>query len=65
MNYADFLGMTRRPDTFSYAELKAATGDFNSSNKIGEGGFGHVYKVMKSITYLNSLWLTKMYRTSA
>ncbi|KAF3451127.1 hypothetical protein FNV43_RR07217 [Rhamnella rubrinervis] len=33
-----------RPNTFSYAELKAATEDFSSSNKLGEGGFGSVYK---------------------
>ncbi|KAF3450169.1 hypothetical protein FNV43_RR06249 [Rhamnella rubrinervis] len=33
-----------RPNTFSYAELKAATEDFSSSNKLGEGGFGPVYK---------------------
>lgn len=42
---AELLGIGHRPDTFSYAELRAATGDFNSSNKLGEGGFGNVYKV--------------------
>lgn len=31
-------------DAFSYDELKLATGGFRSSNKIGEGGFGTVYK---------------------
>ncbi|XVF88033.1 hypothetical protein PTKIN_Ptkin19aG0016800 [Pterospermum kingtungense] len=29
---------------FTYKELKAATGNFHFSNKIGEGGFGVVYK---------------------
>ncbi|KAK1552538.1 hypothetical protein Q3G72_018925 [Acer saccharum] len=29
---------------FSYNELKTATNGFRSSNKIGEGGFGSVYK---------------------
>ncbi|XP_004307394.1 PREDICTED: putative serine/threonine-protein kinase [Fragaria vesca subsp. vesca] len=29
---------------FSYEELKVATNEFNPSNKIGEGGFGTVYK---------------------
>ncbi|GLT51805.1 hypothetical protein SLA2020_251870 [Shorea laevis] len=38
------LGIGPRPNTFSYAELKAATDDFNPSNKLGEGGFGLVYK---------------------
>ncbi|XP_048322339.2 probable LRR receptor-like serine/threonine-protein kinase At1g56140 [Ziziphus jujuba] len=33
-----------RHKTFSYAELKAATEDFSSSNKLGEGGYGPVYK---------------------
>ena len=27
-------------------QIKAATNDFDSSNKIGEGGFGPVYKVL-------------------
>ncbi|XP_031270205.1 probable LRR receptor-like serine/threonine-protein kinase At1g56140 [Pistacia vera] len=31
-------------NTFSYAELRYATNDFDSSNKLGEGGFGPVYK---------------------
>ncbi|PPR92581.1 hypothetical protein GOBAR_AA28084 [Gossypium barbadense] len=38
------LGISPRPNTFSYSELKAATEDFNPSNKLGEGGFGPVYK---------------------
>ncbi|XP_062115780.1 probable LRR receptor-like serine/threonine-protein kinase At1g56140 isoform X1 [Humulus lupulus] len=40
----EFLGMDVKPFTFGYAELKAATNDFDSSNKLGEGGFGPVYK---------------------
>ncbi|KAJ8627486.1 hypothetical protein MRB53_020793 [Persea americana] len=36
------LGMS--PDTFSYSELKIATEEFNPANKLGEGGFGPVYK---------------------
>lgn len=31
---------------FSYKELKTATGGFRSSNKVGEGSFGSVYKVI-------------------
>ena len=37
--------MDVRPFTFSYAELKTATNDFDSANKLGEGGFGPVFKV--------------------
>ncbi|OMO65926.1 hypothetical protein COLO4_30915 [Corchorus olitorius] len=38
------LAIGPRPNTFSYAELKAATEDFSPSKKLGEGGFGAVYK---------------------
>ncbi|KAE8722922.1 putative LRR receptor-like serine/threonine-protein kinase [Hibiscus syriacus] len=38
------LGIAPRPNTFSYSELKAATEDFSLSKKLGEGGFGPVYK---------------------
>nr|XP_048330579.1 probable LRR receptor-like serine/threonine-protein kinase At1g56140 [Ziziphus jujuba var. spinosa] len=40
----ELLGMDVKPFTFSYEELKIATNDFNSANKLGEGGFGPVYK---------------------
>lgn len=30
--------------SFSYRELCVATGMFNSANKIGEGGFGKVFR---------------------
>ncbi|XP_058199991.1 probable LRR receptor-like serine/threonine-protein kinase At1g56140, partial [Rhododendron vialii] len=40
----ELLGMDVRPYTISYAELKAATEDFNPTNKLGEGGFGPVFK---------------------
>nr|XP_043630734.1 G-type lectin S-receptor-like serine/threonine-protein kinase At1g34300 [Erigeron canadensis] len=32
------------PKRFSYAELKTATNDFSSTNVVGKGGFGDVYK---------------------
>jgi hypothetical protein len=31
--------------TMDVSTLRAATGDFDESNKLGEGGFGAVYKV--------------------
>ncbi|KAJ4705812.1 putative LRR receptor-like kinase [Melia azedarach] len=40
----ELLGMDARPYTFSYAELKNATDNFSPANKLGEGGFGPVYK---------------------
>ncbi|XP_019711194.1 probable LRR receptor-like serine/threonine-protein kinase At1g56130 isoform X2 [Elaeis guineensis] len=44
MEDEELLGMTTRADTFSYAEMRAATDDFRPSNKLGEGGFGPVFK---------------------
>ncbi|KAL3614879.1 hypothetical protein CASFOL_040540 [Castilleja foliolosa] len=40
----ELLGIDTRPYTFSYTELRSATDDFNLANKLGEGGFGPVYK---------------------
>ncbi|GMP41845.1 hypothetical protein CsSME_00011800 [Camellia sinensis var. sinensis] len=40
----ELRGMDAKPYTFSYAELRAATEDFHPANKLGEGGFGPVYK---------------------
>ncbi|XP_020227245.1 probable LRR receptor-like serine/threonine-protein kinase At1g56140 [Cajanus cajan] len=40
----ELLGIDTKPYTFSYSELKNATNDFNVENKLGEGGFGPVYK---------------------
>ncbi|XP_013615971.1 PREDICTED: probable LRR receptor-like serine/threonine-protein kinase At1g56140 isoform X1 [Brassica oleracea var. oleracea] len=40
----ELLSMDVKPYTFAYSELKTATQDFNPSNKLGEGGFGSVYK---------------------
>ncbi|XP_073058818.1 probable LRR receptor-like serine/threonine-protein kinase At1g56130 isoform X1 [Primulina eburnea] len=40
----ELLGIDTRPYTFSYGELKTATDDFNPVNKLGEGGFGPVFK---------------------
>ncbi|KAI8026198.1 putative LRR receptor-like serine/threonine-protein kinase [Camellia lanceoleosa] len=44
----ELRGMDAKPYTFSYAELRAATEDFHPANKLGEGGFGPVYKVSHS-----------------
>ncbi|XP_074588845.1 putative LRR receptor-like serine/threonine-protein kinase At1g56140 [Curcuma longa] len=37
-------GLDVKPFTFSYAELRNATEDFSTSNILGEGGFGPVFK---------------------
>ncbi|KAL4554372.1 hypothetical protein LXL04_039510 [Taraxacum kok-saghyz] len=44
-NYDEaYKGIDMRPYTFAYGDLKYATNDFNPENKLGEGGFGSVYK---------------------
>ncbi|VVB00154.1 unnamed protein product [Arabis nemorensis] len=40
----EILNMDVKPYTFTYSELRSATQDFDPSNKLGEGGFGPVYK---------------------
>ncbi|KAL9667537.1 hypothetical protein QQ045_001898 [Rhodiola kirilowii] len=40
----ELLGVNARPYTFTYSELRTATEDFSPANKLGEGGFGSVYK---------------------
>ncbi|CAI9772834.1 unnamed protein product [Fraxinus pennsylvanica] len=47
----EFLGMDTRPYTFNYAELRAATDDFNPDYKLGEGGFGPVYRETESLCF--------------
>ncbi|XP_058085533.1 probable LRR receptor-like serine/threonine-protein kinase At1g56140 isoform X1 [Magnolia sinica] len=44
---SEFLRMGPRPNTFSYTELKTPTEDFNPANKLGQGGFGIVFKESK------------------
>ncbi|XXG68671.1 hypothetical protein AAC387_Pa06g1706 [Persea americana] len=40
----ELLTIGSRPATFRYGELRAATDNFSPANKLGEGGFGPVYK---------------------
>ncbi|GMI79500.1 LysM RLK1-interacting kinase 1 [Hibiscus trionum] len=40
----DLKGIELQTSSFSLRQIKAATNDFHASNKIGEGGFGPVYK---------------------
>lgn len=40
---------------YSYKELRIATENFSPANKIGEGGFGSVYKVVVLVMILSFL----------
>lgn len=47
---------------FSFSEIVAATDDFSFASKLGEGGFGPVYKV-KSRFLSNNSYIGKWYLT--
>ena len=40
---------------FSFASISAATDNFSDANKLGEGGFGPVYKVCFNVPKRNAL----------
>lgn len=40
---------------FPLRQIKAATNNFDPGNKIGEGGFGPVYKVILDVSYIHFL----------
>lgn len=50
----DDIDVSGNVKKFSYKQLYTATNNFHSSNKIGRGGFGIVYKVL-SVLYTSIL----------
>jgi hypothetical protein len=48
-----------KPTIYSYNELRVATRDFNLENKLGEGGFGVVYKVRGLVSGLTMVHCLK------
>jgi hypothetical protein len=43
----EFVKQQVQPTLYSYSVLSRATGEFHQDNKLGEGGFGVVYKVQR------------------
>lgn len=50
--HAELCGPELRTSYYSLKQIIAATNNFNPTNKLGEGGFGPVYKVYSSISKL-------------
>jgi len=57
------LGATelKGPVNYKYNDLKAATKNFSAENKLGEGGFGDVYKVNFCCIFQNKNTLAEIY----
>lgn len=50
---AELRGLELQTGYFTLRQIKAATGNFDPANKIGEGGFGPVYKVKVCQLFFN------------
>lgn len=46
LSWTELRGLDLKTGLFTLRQIKAATKNFDAENKLGEGGFGAVYKVM-------------------
>ena len=62
------LSVSDKVKIYKYKEIRQATDDFSPINKIGEGGFGPVYKVndkKRSFAYICLLFFFQMLSSSS
>lgn len=64
-SFTDLRGLDLQTGSFTLRQIKAATNNFDDANKIGEGGFGPVYKVSNSCITLPRFIITSSYRSAS
>lgn len=59
VSWTELRGLDLQTGLFTLRQIKAATKNFDVENKLGEGGFGAVYKVTHIFSYL-FFWMSAL-----